>query len=377
MESKIQNAKKAQLRQSTLLAGIAPFKTTTHSRAMTPVSIREVSKSYDGVTPVLDRVSLDIAAGEIFFLLGGSGCGKTTLLRLIAGFIAPDSGTIRFANDDVTQLPVERRDLGMVFQNYALWPHLSVAENISFGLEMRRVVPTERARRVDEALGLVELSGFGARRIAELSGGQQQRVALARALVIRPQVLLLDEPLSNLDARLRQTMRVEIRRICKAAGVTAIYVTHDREEALSTADRIAVMAGGRLAQVGTPRQVYGQPASTAVATFLGDANLLPGMVRDADTAMCALGVLPAFVPKGIAPGTAVTVCIRPERLRIVTTGAISGTIGAQTYLGGNAAWTIRCGSTELQVVEQAPPSRAIGDVVYLSITRDDVVVLRT
>ncbi len=344
---------------------------------MTPVSIREVSKSYDGVTPVLDRVSLDIAAGEIFFLLGGSGCGKTTLLRLIAGFIAPDSGTIRFANDDVTQLPVERRDLGMVFQNYALWPHLSVAENISFGLEMRRVVPTERARRVDEALGLVELSGFGARRIAELSGGQQQRVALARALVIRPQVLLLDEPLSNLDARLRQTMRVEIRRICKAAGVTAIYVTHDREEALSTADRIAVMAGGRLAQVGTPRQVYGQPASTAVATFLGDANLLPGMVRDADTAMCALGVLPAFVPKGIAPGTAVTVCIRPERLRIVTTGAISGTIGAQTYLGGNAAWTIRCGSTELQVVEQAPPSRAIGDVVYLSITRDDVVVLRT
>jgi iron(III) transport system ATP-binding protein len=337
------------------LAGIAPFKTTTHSRAMTPVSIREVSKSYDGVTPVLDRVSLDIAAGEMFFLLGGSGCGKTTLLRLVAGFIAPDSGTIRFANDDVTQLPVERRDLGMVFQNYALWPHLSVAENISFGLEMRRVVPTERARRVDEALGVVELSGFGARRIAELSGGQQQRVALARALVIRPQVLLLDEPLSNLDARLRQTMRVEIRRICKAAGVTAIYVTHDREEALSTADRIAVMAGGRLAQVGTPRQVYGQPASTAVATFLGDANLLPGMVRDADTAMCALGVLPAFV----------------------TTGAISGTICAQAYLGGNAAWTIRCGSTELQVVEQAPPSRAIGDVVYLSITRDDVVVLRT
>jgi iron(III) transport system ATP-binding protein len=344
---------------------------------MTPVSIRAVSKSYDGTTRVLDGVSLDIVAGELFFLLGGSGCGKTTLLRLVAGFLTPDAGTIHFAELDVTRTPVEKRDLGMVFQNYALWPHLSVAQNIAFGLEMRGVGSSERTRRVDEALALVELSGFGARRIAELSGGQQQRVALARALVIRPQVLLLDEPLSNLDARLRQTMRQEIRRICKAAGVTAIYVTHDREEALSTADRIAVMAGGKLAQVGTPREVYERPASTTVATFLGEANLLTAMAHGKGQVACALGVLPAATPERIMEGAPLTVCIRPERLRITADGPISGTITDQSFLGGTAAWTVRCGEFDLRVDEQAPPARALGDVVHLSVAREDVVVLRS
>lgn len=344
---------------------------------MTPVSIRAVAKSYDGTTRVLDGIDLDIAAGELFFLLGGSGCGKTTLLRLVAGFITPDAGTIRFGERDVTGIPVEQRDLGMVFQNYALWPHLSVAENVSFGLEMRGIATAERTRRVDETLDLVELSGFGARRIAELSGGQQQRVALARAIVIKPQVLLLDEPLSNLDARLRQTMRVEIRRICKAAGVTAIYVTHDREEALSTADRIAVMAGGKLVQVGTPREVYERPASTTVATFLGEANLLTAMAHGKGQVACALGVLPAATPERIMEGAPLTVCIRPERLRITAEGTISGTITAQSFLGGSAAWTVRCGEFDLRVDEQAPPPRAIGDIVKLSVAREDVVVLRS
>ncbi len=344
---------------------------------MTPVCIRDVWKSYDGVTPVLTGVDLDIAAGEMFFLLGGSGCGKTTLLRLVAGFITPDRGSIHFSGQDVTTVPVERRDLGMVFQNYALWPHLSVGENVVFGLEMRRVASAERARRLDEVLGLVELAGFAQRRIAELSGGQQQRVALARALIIRPQVLLLDEPLSNLDARLRQTMRMEIRRICKAAGVTAIYVTHDREEALSTADRIAVMAAGRLVQVGTPREVYERPVSTTVATFLGEANLLTAMAHGSDAVACALGVLPAIMPARIMTGAAMTVCIRPERLRITTDGPIRGIITAQSFLGGTAAWTVRCGEFDLRVDEQAPPPRALGEVVHLTVAREDVVVLRS
>ena len=245
---------------------------------MIPVTIDAIHKSYDGRTPVLDGITLDIAAGELFFLLGGSGCGKTTLLRLVAGFIAPDSGGIRFAGTDVTRIPTERRDIGMVFQNYALWPHLSVAENVSFGLEVRQVPATERAARLDEALALVELSGLGARRIGELSGGQQQRVALARALVVKPKVLLLDEPLSNLDTRLRTSMRQEIRRVCKAAGVTAIYVTHDQAEALSTADRIALMVAGQVAQTGTPRELYERPRTEAVARFHGDANVVAASV---------------------------------------------------------------------------------------------------
>ncbi|MBA2481680.1 MAG: ABC transporter ATP-binding protein, partial [Planctomycetes bacterium] len=204
---------------------------------MLPIAIRAVTKGYQAGAPVLRDVSLDIAAGEMFFLLGASGCGKTTMLRLLAGFLTPEAGTIHFGDRDVTRLSAEERDIGMVFQNYALWPHMSVAENIAFGLDVRKVAAAEKRTRVDEALALVELPGYGSRRIAELSGGQQQRVALARAIIVRPPVLLLDEPLSNLDARLRVAMRAEIRRVCKASGVTAVYVTHDQAEALSTADR--------------------------------------------------------------------------------------------------------------------------------------------
>ena len=334
---------------------------------MIPVTIDAIHKSYDGRTPVLNGITLDIAAGELFFLLGGSGCGKTTLLRLVAGFIAPDSGGIRFAGTDVTRIPTERRDIGMVFQNYALWPHLSVAENVSFGLEVRQVPATERAARLDEALALVELSGLGARRIGELSGGQQQRVALARALVVKPKVLLLDEPLSNLDTRLRTSMRQEIRRVCKAAGVTAIYVTHDQAEALSTADRIALMVDGQVAQTGTPRELYERPRNEAVARFLGDANVVAASV-----AARLIGGT-GSVPLGKS-------CIRPERIRFAAEG-VAAHIAGGSYQGDRAVWTVKLNgdseqeATSLTVMESAPPLRQPGDAVCLTVDVRDVVGL--
>ena len=244
---------------------------------MVSISIRHLTKKFGGQA-VLSDVNLEIEKGELFFLLGPSGCGKTTLLRHIAGFYEPDGGAIFFDDEDVTDLPVHRRGTGMMFQSYALWPHLSVAQNVAFGLEERKRPKAEIDQRVNEVLDLVQLGGMGARRIQQLSGGQQQRVALARALVIRPRCLLLDEPLSNLDAKLRMEMRSEIRRICKEFGLTGIYVTHDRDEALSMADRLAIMDGGRLAQVGSPDEIYKNPASRMVAEFIGEANFIEGRV---------------------------------------------------------------------------------------------------
>jgi len=340
---------------------------------MLPVTISGVVKSYDGKVRVLDGIDLAIAGGELFFLLGGSGCGKTTLLRLIGGFHAPDAGSVRFGERDVTRLPVEERGIGMVFQHYALWPHLTVGENVAFGLDVRKVATAEKRKRVDEALELVALPAYRERRVAELSGGQQQRVALARAIVVRPALLLLDEPLSNLDARLRAQMRSEIRRICKAAGSTAIYVTHDQGEALATADRIAVMAGGRVAQVGTPRALYERPATRTVAEFLGEANLLPATMTGPGRVRCAFAELDtaAILP---AAGRAVTVCIRPERVRLAEDG-FPGVIESGQFFGPSAAWTVRCGPTALSVAESAAPARQPGDAVRLRIAADDVVVL--
>ena len=340
---------------------------------MLPVTISGVAKSYDGKVRVLDGIDLAIGGGELFFLLGGSGCGKTTLLRLVGGFLAPDAGAIRFGDRDVTRLPVEERGIGMVFQHYALWPHLSVGENVAFGLDVRRVAAAEKRTRVDEALELVALPGFRERRVAELSGGQQQRVALARAIVVRPALLLLDEPLSNLDARLRAQMRSEIRRICKAAGSTAIYVTHDQGEALATADRIAVMAGGRVAQVGTPRELYERPANRTVAEFLGEANLWSATVLSPGRVRCALGDLAtsAVLP---AAGTVVSVCVRPERVRLVDDG-IPGRIESGQFYGPGAGWMARCGDCLVHIAETAAPARQPGDAVHVEIAADDVVVL--
>ena len=303
-----------------------------------------LSHAYVPGVPVLSGIDLTVASGELFFLLGGSGCGKTTLLRLVAGFLRPTVGTIRFGQRDVTGLPTEQRDLGMVFQNYALWPHLTVAGNVAFPLEVRGVAAGERHRRVEEALELVELAGFGSRRIGELSGGQQQRVALARAVVARPAVLLLDEPLSNLDARLRGAMRSSIRRVCKAAGVTALYVTHDQVEALATADRIALLEGGQVAQVGTPRDLYDRPVRASVARFLGGANILD----------------PALSMRFGGRGTC---CLRPERIRLATDGGVPGMLVSGTYEGDRARWQVAVEGTELTVLETAPPPRTVGDQV--------------
>jgi ABC-type Fe3+/spermidine/putrescine transport system ATPase subunit len=352
---------------------------------MMPVAIQAVSKAYGGGAPVLADVSLDVAGGELFFLLGASGCGKTTLLRLVAGFLQPDRGAIRFGGREVTREPAERRGIGMVFQQYALWPHLSVGGNVAFGLELRGLPAGERRRKVDEMLELVELPGFAPRRIAELSGGQQQRVALARALVVSPPVLLLDEPLSNLDARLRLGMRATIRRLCKAAGVTALYVTHDQGEALSTADRIALLHRGAVAQVGAPRELYEQPASRIVAETMGEANVVAATVLGPEAVRCALAEtpIPAAVPAGFAPGAAVLLCIRPERLRVQASGVpapagvalLHGTVEGSSYLGESVRLQVRVGAETVTVSEPLGPPRAPGSPIVLALRAAELAVL--
>src|SRR5689334_7522994 len=244
---------------------------------MISIRIQQLTKRFGSVT-ALQHLDLTIQPGELFFLLGPSGCGKTTLLRSMAGFYIPEEGKIFFGEEDVTRLAPHKRNTGMMFQSYALWPHMSVAENVAFGLEERKVSKDEIKRRVGEALESVRMAQYAERRPNQLSGGQQQRVALARALVIRPRCLLLDEPLSNLDAKLRLEMRTEIRRVCKEFNLTTVYVTHDQKEALSIADRMAILESGHILQVGTPREVYGRPKRKTVANFIGETDFLPGRV---------------------------------------------------------------------------------------------------
>ncbi|MGD9906203.1 MAG: ABC transporter ATP-binding protein [Vicinamibacterales bacterium] len=306
--------------------------------AAAALSLRQLRKAYGPVVAV-DGLSLDVPAGAMVGLLGPSGCGKTTVLRLIAGLVPATDGAILVDGEDVTGRPPHRRDIGLVFQHYALFPHLTVAANVAFGLEMRGVAAPEVRARVADALALVRLPDLGGRRPQELSGGQQQRVALARALVVRPRLLLLDEPLSNLDARLRDELRAEIRDIQQRLGITTVFVTHDQAEALAMCDLVGVMAHGRLAQVGTPRQVYEHPATRHVAEFVGRLNVIPcqvvgpGRVRlgdqdvDADTA-------------GIGRGAAVAT-IRPPRLQLAPatstppegTGRALGTIARVAFVG--------------------------------------------
>jgi iron(III) transport system ATP-binding protein len=284
-----------------------------------PIAIEKLTKRFGSQT-VLAGIDLRIEAGELFFLLGPSGCGKTTLLRAVAGLNEPEEGRILAGDRDVTHLPPHRRDMGMVFHSYALWPHLTLRENVAFGLEMRGLKRAEVRARALRALELVKLADRANAKPNELSGGQQQRVALARALVIEPQCLLLDEPLSNLDAKLRLEMRAEIRRICKEAGLTAIYVTHDQEEALSIADRLAILDRGRLLQIGTPQEVYQRPASRFVAQFIGETTFVAGRVQAARTGQIdvetAAGTWRSAAAGAFAAGDAVWLSIRPEAVQM-------------------------------------------------------------
>jgi iron(III) transport system ATP-binding protein len=307
-----------------------------------PITIENVTKQF-GTFIALKNVCVHVQPGELFFLLGPSGCGKTTLLRCVAGFYAPESGSVKIGERDITNVPPHQRNTGMVFQHYALWPHLTLAENIAFGLEMRKIPKSEIQHRVKEALALVHLEDRAKAKPNQLSGGQQQRVALARALVIKPECLLLDEPLSNLDASLRLEMRTEIRRICKQAGLTAIYVTHDQKEALSIADRIAIMRDGIIEQIGTPEDIYRKPLNRFVAGFIGEANFLPGIVCNiTDTTITVETVCGVFVAhhpdNAVSLGEKVELCIRPENIRFDKPvsnlpNRLHGHFSESTYLG--------------------------------------------
>jgi spermidine/putrescine transport system ATP-binding protein len=310
------------------------------------VRLVRVSKLYDGVAAV-DDLSLDIEVGEFFSILGPSGCGKSTTLRMIAGFDEPTLGTILLGDRDVTDTPPFRRDVNTVFQSYALFPHLDVFENVAFGLRRKRVAKGEIDRRAREALALVDLAGYERRRPPQLSGGQQQRVALARALVNRPRVLLLDEPLGALDLKLRKQMQFELKRIQAEVGITFVYVTHDQDEAMTMSDRLAVMRGGRIEQVGPPRAVYERPATEFVATFLGASNLLDGDVVEsggdhAAIRLAAGGIVHCPRASLDGAGPTVRVGVRPEQVAIVPEdraepaagrNSIGGVVCASTYVG--------------------------------------------
>lgn len=330
------------------------------------VHIEKLNKAF-GPTCAVDKVTLLIEPGELFFLLGPSGCGKTTLLRCVAGFCIPDTGVIRIGDVDISRLPPHERDTGMVFQSYALWPHMTVGENVAFGLDLRKISSDEKKRRVAEALEMVRMTDRADHKPNELSGGQQQRVALARALVIRPQCLLLDEPLSNLDAKLRLEMRAEIRRICKQAGLTAIYVTHDQKESLSIADRLAVLDKGLIRQCGKPQEVYLRPNSRFVANFIGETNFLDGTVQRVSDGRweigTSIGAIASTVqpPEPVRAGDKVTLSLRPETIRVgrPPSGAANlfdCAIHDTMYLGEIAQHqvTITPGGVELKVFELHP-----------------------
>lgn len=355
---------------------------------MISITLERVTKRF-GSTVALDQIDLRVEPGEIFFLLGPSGCGKTTLLRSIAGFYLPDAGRILFGKEDVTALPPHRRNTGMMFQSYALWPHLTVAGNVAFGLEERRIPAWEITQRVEEALASVQMAGYGERKIHQLSGGQQQRVALARAMVIRPRCLLLDEPLSNLDAKLRLEMRGEIRRICREASLTAIYVTHDQKEALSIADRMAVLEAGHVRQIGTPAEVYRRPATRFVADFMGETNFLPGKVLDVTEGLARvespLGIFEAALDGTAArAGDAVTLSIRPEAWKLGTEqpgrNRIRGKLRERVYLGEMAQYRFAPSADpahELKIFELNPRFVNTGsdEELYASADPSDIVLL--
>jgi putative spermidine/putrescine transport system ATP-binding protein len=332
------------------------------------LTLEGLGKSY-GEAPVVSGVDLAIRPGEFVTLLGPSGCGKTTILRMVAGLVVPSTGRILVDGADITQLPTHRRNMGLVFQNYALFPHMDVARNVGFGLEMRGVARAEAERRVREVLDLVRLGAYGERRPRELSGGQQQRVALARALVVRPAVLLLDEPLSNLDAKLREDLRDEIRAIQERLHTTTLFVTHDQAEALTMSDRVVVLSAGRIEQVGTPVEIYDQPASPFVATFIGRVNRVNGTVAASDGTGCMVAApgLRGRSLRSLPAGARVQAMIRPQRITL-----LSGHVEGENHLAGTVRRVVFAGDiVQIDVetpagtltIEQPRRGLAAGDAV--------------
>jgi len=349
---------------------------------------KNVSKFF-GETRAVDGVTLDVKEGELFFLLGPSGCGKSTFLRTIAGFYRPDTGELYFGDKLMNDVPPYRRNIGMVFQNYALWPHMSVYENVEYGLNVRKLPAEDKKEKVKRVLEIVRMSEYAQRNPNQLSGGQQQRIALARALVIEPDVLLLDEPLSNLDAKLRLEMRQEIKRIHSEAGITSVYVTHDQKEALSLADRSAVMRDGKIVQIGTPREIYNLPVNAFVADFIGETNFLQGKLKAKtgdelliDTSVGEIST--TLADNELSLGNVVLCSIRPESISISdvplenTPNQFEAAISSVTYLGDvEEYWLLLGDSLEIKVVMHNPGQneRQAGDKVYISFQPQDAVSL--
>jgi iron(III) transport system ATP-binding protein len=352
------------------------------------VQLTAITKCF-GAVRAIDNVSLTIEEGDFFTLLGPSGCGKTTLLRTIAGFHAPDAGEIRFGDRVVNSIPPHQRETGMVFQNYALFPHLSVYDNVAYGLRARKLPRREISERVAGILSSVQLQDLGHRLPNQLSGGQQQRVALARALVISPQILLMDEPLSNLDAKLRVSMREEIRRIQKGLGITTIYVTHDQEEAMAVSDRMAILSGGRIEQMGTPAGIYFRPASRFSAEFMGGSNILEFSViaYDAQAAMIIAETGGRKIHlKGDKPaGRSITVSIRPEWIRVVPSSetedqnVLAGTVISSSFLGPMVRYRVNGPDGQVLTIEVHHPEEkglyADGEMLQYQIPPDRPVLL--
>jgi iron(III) transport system ATP-binding protein len=354
---------------------------------MASIAIKGLTKSFaagDDAPAAVANLELDIKDNQFVTLLGPSGCGKTTTLRMIAGYIVPDAGTIhvngRLLSAPGSVVPPDQRGMGMVFQNYAVWPHKTVYENVVFGLKVRKTPSAEAKKKVGDALALVNLTGLEQRYPNELSGGQQQRVALARSLVVEPEILLLDEPLSNLDAKLREQMRVELKRLQRRTGITFVYVTHDQAEALALSDQIAVIHGGRLQQYGTPQEVYARPANRVVADFMGLVNLVPATVTDAGTLEIAGGMrLPVPLPDGIKAGDKIEVSIRPENIHLNAAGnGVLATVSERTFLGNISEYYVSLDSGPTLRVQTHPGQVfAVGDKVAVEIDATQCSVFRS
>jgi putative spermidine/putrescine transport system ATP-binding protein len=359
---------------------------TSDRTASLSISVTELTKTY-GAVYALNSVSIDVKAGEFLTLLGPSGSGKTTLLMAIAGFNRPDSGRICFGDTDVTVMPPHKREVGMVFQNYALFPHMSVFENVAFPLKLRKIPADEKRQKVMEALATVQLSDFAERRIDQLSGGQRQRVALARAFVFGPTILLMDEPLSALDKKLREEMQIELKQLHRQLGVTTVYVTHDQREALTMSDRIAVINDGEVAQVGTPRDIYNAPANSFVASFIGESSFIP-LDRDAGGNLLYDGVKIAKLPAG-QTADKWSLVIRPERLSLVPPKAkpsskklyFKGHITELVYQGETALVMMKIAAGQSLVARMntragdAVDTLAEGQSLTVSIDKDDIITI--